>query len=71
MADILPTGLFAATQALQHPNILPVFKSKPFPVSLYEGNQEASVGANIIPLTDVDKHLAIAIIGLGPVGLVN
>lgn len=70
MADILPTGLFAATQTLQHPNILPIFRSKPFPVSLYEENQEASVGANIIPLSDDDKHLTLAIIGLGPVGLV-
>ncbi|GJJ14830.1 hypothetical protein Clacol_009098 [Clathrus columnatus] len=69
MADILPTGLFAATQLLQHPNILPALKSKPFPVSLYEGNQKAAVGANIIPLTDVDKQLTLAVIGLGPVGL--
>ncbi|THH03731.1 hypothetical protein EW145_g6052 [Phellinidium pouzarii] len=41
LADILPTGVFAALQALQHPNILPVIRGERFPL--------ASVGGLVFP----------------------
>ncbi|KAF8518071.1 chaperonin 10-like protein [Gautieria morchelliformis] len=75
LADILPTGVFAVTQALQHPNILPILNSKPFPTSSFaqgstiEQSSTALLTEDLPPLTDADKRLTIAIIGLGPVGL--
>ena len=77
LADILPTGVFAVTQALQHPNILPILNSKPFPTSSFtqgSATEQSSVTLltdDLPPLTDADKKLTIAVIGLGPVGLVS
>lgn len=77
LADILPTGVFAVTQALQHPNILPVINSQPFPVASFVGATESEKSSmhlltdGLPPLTEKDKQLTIAVIGLGPVGLVR
>jgi hypothetical protein len=77
LADILPTGVFAAVQALQHPNIQPLLTSTPFPVSSFtrggasENRPMTLLTDSLPPLTEEDKRLTIAIIGLGPVGLVN
>lgn len=77
LADILPTGVFAVTQALQHPNILPIVTSKPFlTAALEQGNTAEQSSITLLteglpPLTDADKVLTIAVIGLGPVGLVS
>lgn len=82
LADILPTGVFAALQALQHPNILPVIRGERYPLA-------SAGGLSCAPdndyyrleelLTDIhwpamkgdDRILNIAIIGLGPVGVVR
>jgi len=72
LADILPTGVFAVTQALQHPNILPILNSKPFPVASSGGTENSSTALlteGLPPLTEQDKRLTLAVIGLGPVGL--
>ncbi|KAI0739281.1 chaperonin 10-like protein [Daedaleopsis nitida] len=53
LADILPTGVFAAMQALQHPKIAPILTGKPYPYGGFDG----------------DRALTIAVIGLGPVGV--
>ncbi|KAI5121377.1 hypothetical protein M0805_001190 [Coniferiporia weirii] len=37
LADILPTGVFAALQALQHPNVLPVIRGERFPLASVSG----------------------------------
>lgn len=76
LADILPTGVFAVTQMLQHPNILPVINSKPFPIASFIASESEKSSAtlltdNLPPLTNRDKQLTLAIIGLGPVGLVS
>jgi hypothetical protein len=77
LADILPTGVFAVTQALQHPNILPIVNSKPFLTSSLAQESATELSSvtllteGLPPLTDADKRLTIAVIGLGPVGLVS
>ncbi|KAF8587038.1 alcohol dehydrogenase [Ramaria rubella] len=72
LADILPTGVFAVTQALYHPNLLPIFNSKPFPVASFppgSTTQQSLLIDDLPPLTEEDKKLTIVVIGLGPVGL--
>ncbi len=62
LGDILPTGLFASLQALNHPKVLPVILGTPWPNHF--------VGA--IPsdaLQPDDRVLTFAIIGLDPVGI--
>lgn len=77
LADILPTGVFAVTQALYHPNILPILNSKPFPTSSFaQGSFSEQLSVTLLtddltPLGNSDKRLTIAVIGLGPVGLVS
>ncbi|KAG6837621.1 hypothetical protein H0H93_006142 [Arthromyces matolae] len=67
LADILPTGVFAALQALNHPKLQPVLTGRSWPlcfspqVNVSEGNE--------IELTSEDRILTFAIIGLGPVGI--
>ena len=66
MCDILPTGVFAAFQALNHPKVLPMVTGLPYPAS--------SLGTEAVAtskLTGEDQALTIAVIGLGPVGLVS
>ncbi|KAJ6620728.1 alcohol dehydrogenase [Mycena sp. CBHHK59/15] len=62
LADILPTGVFAALQAMNHPKVLPALTGRPWPSSYFPGDASVSV----LP---EDRVLTFAIIGLGPVGL--
>ncbi|KIM78518.1 hypothetical protein PILCRDRAFT_98402 [Piloderma croceum F 1598] len=65
MCDILPTGVFAAFQALNHPKMLPMSTGLPFPASSFRAdglNGSEKLGSE-------DTILTIAVIGLGPVGL--
>ena len=65
LADILPTGVFATLQALNHPKVAPVLTGKPWPLCF---NQSETSGNEVI-FTAEDRVLTIAIIGLGPVGV--
>lgn len=61
LADILPTGVFAALQALQHPKLSPLLTGSAYP----------SNPALTTPLQTEDRTLTIAVVGLGPVGVVR
>lgn len=65
LADILPTGVFAALQALNHPKVAPVLTGKPWPLCF----NQSDVNGSEVSFTDEDKVLTVAIIGLGPVGV--
>ncbi|KZV61842.1 hypothetical protein PENSPDRAFT_658614 [Peniophora sp. CONT] len=67
LADILPTGLFVATQALSHAKIAPVLSGRAWPPKL-EGYFDDPVDAQA-QITDQDRALQLAVVGLGPVGL--
>jgi hypothetical protein len=67
MCDILPTGVFAAFQALNHPKMLPMSTGLPFPTSSFRA--DGLSGAE--KLGSEDTILTIAVVGLGPVGLVS
>ncbi|KAI6114289.1 chaperonin 10-like protein [Pisolithus sp. B1] len=56
LCDILPTGVFAAFQALNHPKTLPMMTSQPYPHS-----------SALVTLKDT--VLLVAVVGLGPVGV--
>lgn len=58
LSDILPTGYFAAKQAFSHPN-LEAFRTPVISV------------ASAAPLTDEDRVITVAVVGLGPVGIVS
>ncbi|KDQ53396.1 hypothetical protein JAAARDRAFT_183359 [Jaapia argillacea MUCL 33604] len=66
LADILPTGIYAALQVLQHPKIAPVITGVAYPFSGWtplarlEGVGQLEVG---------DRELVLAVVGLGPVGV--
>ncbi|KZV88609.1 hypothetical protein EXIGLDRAFT_722579 [Exidia glandulosa HHB12029] len=68
LADILPTGYFAALQVLNHPNILPCLTARPFPQlspllqDVVYAFWQPAFGAE-------DASLDIAVVGLGPVGV--
>ncbi|KAJ7081362.1 chaperonin 10-like protein [Mycena belliarum] len=62
LADILPTGVFAALQAMNHPKVLPAVSGRPWPASFFPGDVSTTMLAE-------DRMLTFAIIGLGPVGL--
>jgi threonine dehydrogenase-like Zn-dependent dehydrogenase len=64
LADILPTGVFAALQALNHPKVLPVVTGRPWPLSFFPNE-----GGSVANLKLEDRVLTFAIIGLGPVGV--
>lgn len=66
LADILPTGVFAAQQAINHPKVAPVVTGKPWPLCF---SQADLAPGNEVSLTLEDRILTIAIIGLGPVGV--
>ncbi|KAI9062149.1 alcohol dehydrogenase [Trametes sanguinea] len=68
LADILPTGVFAAMQALQHPKVAPMLTGKPYP---FGGNVLAGTtpGQASTALQPEDRTLTIAVVGLGPVGI--
>lgn len=65
LADILPTGLFATIQALNHPKIAPVLTGKPWPLCF----DQFDISGNEVGVTAEDTILTVAIIGLGPVGI--
>ena len=67
LADILPTGVFAALQAINHPKVLPVVTGCPWPQCLTRTTTDADY--NEVSLTPEDRMLIFAIIGLGPVGI--
>lgn len=71
LADILPTGAFAALQALQHAKASPMLTARPYPFSDFVPGVENSVEAASAPLLDEDRTLTFAIVGLGPVGVVS
>lgn len=77
LADILPTGYFTALQALQHPNVLPLLSGTPYPLSAFANVPNAGKLVNVLKQvnqpspTEEDRVLTIAVIGLGPVGIVS
>ena len=65
LADILPTGYFAALQLLQHPKLQPLLSGNSYPRStLAPGPAGESTAAS-------NGMFSIALIGLGPVGIVR
>ena len=72
LADILPTGVFAALQALQHPKLSPLLTGSTYPHSSFvpTGALEMSGVGGMTPLETEDRALTIAVVGLGPVGVV-
>lgn len=68
LCDILPTGVFAAFQALNHPKIQPMLTSRPYPQSAGAAALESGLPVSLKP---EDKALTIAVVGLGPVGVVS
>ena len=69
LADILPTGAFAAVQALQHAKLGPMLSAIPYPFSGYVSDTQ--VIATLPALLLDDRVLTFAIVGLGPVGVVR
>ncbi|KAG9315543.1 chaperonin 10-like protein [Chiua virens] len=66
LCDILPTGVFAAFQALNHPKTQPMLTSRPYP----QGPEVSVLDDGVsVPFKTEDKILTIAIVGLGPVGV--
>lgn len=65
LADILPTGVFAAVQAMNHPKVLPMVSGRPWPTTFFP---EASI-QGLTALTSEDKVLTFVVVGLGPVGM--
>ncbi|KAF8609467.1 alcohol dehydrogenase [Ceratobasidium sp. AG-I] len=68
LGDILPTGYFAALQAVQHPNLAYAFGGKPFPTASTILNA-ITVDTSITKVREEDSSLTLAVVGLGPVGL--
>ncbi|KAF9496077.1 hypothetical protein BDN71DRAFT_1390339 [Pleurotus eryngii] len=66
LADILPTGVFAAIQATSHPKVLPMINGLPWPYAL---NPDQASDLEMQVLTPEDRLLVFAIVGLGPVGI--
>lgn len=69
LADILPTGAFAALQALQHPKLAPIVNGSPYPYNSFVPN--SSTLPRFGGLAAEDHTLTIAVVGLGPVGIVS
>ncbi|OAX39893.1 hypothetical protein K503DRAFT_715624 [Rhizopogon vinicolor AM-OR11-026] len=66
LCDILPTGVFAAFQALSHAKIQPFTTGQPYPL----GSSLSQVGdVSFLPFLEEDQLLTMAVIGLGPVGV--
>ncbi|PFH53888.1 hypothetical protein AMATHDRAFT_136465 [Amanita thiersii Skay4041] len=66
LADILPTGVFAALQSLSHPKVQTVLTGKPWPACLLPSTTPM---ADSMTMTQDDKVLTVAVVGLGPVGV--
>ena len=67
LADILPTGVFAALQAINHPKLQPILTGIPWPLCL--SPQLTNLPATELRPTPEDRILTVAIVGLGPVGI--
>ena len=70
LADILPTGAFAAIQALQHPKIATILTGKAYPFGVGAPRSVAN-NATLVKLQSEDLTLTVAVVGLGPVGVVG
>ncbi|KAI0630915.1 chaperonin 10-like protein [Trametes polyzona] len=69
LADILPTGVFAAMQALQHPKIAPMLTGKPYPFGGFVPSGSVAQGQAATALQEEDRTLTVGVVGLGPVGV--
>lgn len=67
LADILPTGVFAALQALQHSKLSPMLSGIPYPFGGFVPYEVHSTSR----VQEIDRMITIAVIGLGPVGVVS
>jgi len=66
LGDILPTGVFAVLQAMQHPKLLPVFTSQPYPFSSQPFATMLQNNATELPqslIREEDKVLTVAVVG--------
>ena len=73
LADILPTGAFAAVQALSHAKMSPMLAAVAYPLSAYVPSSfipDVPVDAKLASLSIEDRALTFAVVGLGPVGVV-
>ncbi|KAM5531558.1 hypothetical protein V8D89_014778 [Ganoderma adspersum] len=68
LADILPTGAFAAIQALQHPKIATILTGRAYPFGAGVPRFVAD-NQTLAQLQSEDRTLTIAVVGLGPVGV--
>ncbi|KAF5338935.1 hypothetical protein D9611_008700 [Ephemerocybe angulata] len=64
LADILPTGVFAALQTINHPKVQPVLTGRPWPLCFSPG-----IEGETLSVLQEDRVFTAAIIGLGPVGV--
>lgn len=71
LADILPTGVFAALQVLQHPKISPILTGKAYPFSSCILGGVTGSDSNALACQREDRILTLAVVGLGPVGVVS
>lgn len=74
LADILPTGAFAAIQAVNHAKVSPMLSGIAYPFSAYVPSgfvPDEHANADLAPLSDDDRTLTFAVVGLGPVGVVS
>ncbi len=62
LADILPTGSFAALQCLSHPKVQAVLTGNPWPSCLQLPSGPPAQVANSAPRTQADRMLTLAII---------
>jgi len=75
LADILPTGCFAALQTVQHPKLLAPLTGTRYPlasISILPGQgmlQNVMDDPSWPKVEDEDRLLTIALVGLGPVGI--
>lgn len=71
LADILPTGYFAVKQAIHHPNLAPLLNPSVMKSGIGFVDAEFSKEIAAIATTNRPAEVNIALIGLGPVGLVS
>ncbi|TBU25558.1 alcohol dehydrogenase [Dichomitus squalens] len=69
LADILPTGAFAAIQALQHPKVAPILIGAKYPFGGFVAHRVTARDQTSVGLQAEDRILTIGIVGLGPVGI--
>ncbi|OBZ65101.1 putative zinc-type alcohol dehydrogenase-like protein AdhB [Grifola frondosa] len=69
LADILPTGVFAALQVLQHPKVSMILSGKAYPYGAFVPTALISGVQNLVTLQRADRILTLGVVGLGPVGL--